>query len=161
MEIRNVRKEDAAAIASIYRYYVEETAISFEYKAPSNEEMAARIERISSHFPFLVAEEEGTIAGYAYAHSFSEREAYHKSVEVTIYLDKNQTGNGYGRLLYGELEKRLKDQGITNLYAIIMYPGYGSVEFHESLGYRKAGLLNNCGDKFGKPWSVVYMEKII
>ena len=159
--IRESEEKDSSSIAEIYRYYVEETAISFEYEAPDAGEMESRRKDISAEFPFLVAEEHGSIKGYAYAHKFSGRKAYHKSVEVTIYLDRNETGKGYGAELYAELEKRLKALGITNLYAIIMYPGYGSVEFHEHMGYHRAGILHNCGDKFGKSWSVIYMEKFI
>ena len=152
---------DAAAIATIYSYYVEETAISFEYEAPDEEEMARRIAG-NGGFPFLVAEDDGMIVGYAYAHPFSSRAAYFRSVEVTIYLDKDRSGRGYGKALYEELEKRLKAMDITNLYAIVMYPeNKESIAFHERMGYRIVGILNGCGEKFGRLWSVAYMEKII
>ena len=154
-EIRNAEASDAAELASIYRYYVEETAISFEYTAPDECEMERRIEETRSKgYPYLVLEDDGIIRGYAYAHPFSGREAYYRSVEVTIYLRHGDEHKGYGKLLYEELEKRLKQTDIHNLYAIVMYPGYGSVEFHEK-------LLTDCGEKFGKLWSVVYMEKRI
>ncbi len=161
MIIRTVAEEDAKAIASIYRYYVEETAISFEYEAPSEEEMKARIRSIYRDYPFIVAEENGQILGYAYAHRFSQRAAYRVSVEVTIYLDKDRTEKGIGSALYAELERQLRKMNIHSLYAIVMYPGYGSVEFHEKQGYRIVGKLTDCGEKYGKLWSVVYMEKKI
>ena len=161
MIIRNAEASDAAELARIYRYYVEETAISFELEAPSPEEMERRRSEYSRHYPYIVAEEGGRLAGYAYAHPFSPRAAYRRSVEVTIYLDKDMTGRGYGRALYSELERRLRETGITNLYAIVMYPGEGSVEFHEKLGYRIVGKLTDCGEKFGRLWSVVYMENIL
>ena len=161
-EIRNAEASDAAELASIYRYYVEETAISFEYTAPDECEMERRIEETRSKgYPYLVLEYDGMIRGYAYAHPFSGREAYYRSVEVTIYLRHGDEHKGYGKLLYEELEKRLKPTDIHNLYAIVMYPGYGSVEFHEKLGYSIVGKLTDCGEKFGKLWSVVYMEKRI
>ena len=161
MIIRDAREADADAIAGIYRYYVEETAISFEYNAPEAAEMERRRKEYSRIYPFLVVEENGRVRGYAYAHPFSSRAAYRRSVEVTIYLDKDETGKGYGSALYGELEKCLKKTGISNLYAIVMYPGYGSVEFHEKMGYRTIGILTDCGEKFGQLWSVAYMEKRI
>ena len=161
-EIRNAEASDAAELASIYRYYVEETAISFEYTAPDECEMEKRIEETRSKgYPYLVLEDDGMIRGYAYAHPFSGREAYYRSVEVTIYLRHGDEHKGYGKLLYEELEKRLKQTDIHNLYAIVMYPGYGSVEFHEKLGYSIVGKLTDCEEKFGKLWSVVYMEKRI
>ena len=115
----------------------------------------------SKGYPYLILEDDGMIRGYAYAHPFSGREAYYRSVEVTIYLRHGDEHKGYGKLLYEELEKRLKQTDIHNLYAIVMYPGYGSVEFHEKLGYSIVGKLTDCGEKFGKLWSVVYMEKRI
>ena len=148
MNIRNAAASDAAELARIYRYYVEETAISFELDAPSPEEMERRRNEYSQHYPYIVAEDGGHLAGYAYAHPFSARAAYRRSAEVTIYLDK-------------DIERRLSEAGITNLYAIVMYPGEGSVEFHEKMGYRIVGRLTDCGEKFGRLWSVVYMEKIL
>ena len=161
MVIRDAVSEDAEALADIYRYYVEETAISFEYTAPDKDEMERRRKTYSDSYPYLVADENGKVVGYAYAHPFSQRAAYYRSAEITIYLDKSELHHGYGKALYDEIERRLKGSGITNLYAIVMYPGAGSVEFHEKMGYRIVGKLTDCGEKFGKLWSVVYMEKRI
>lgn len=158
MTIRKAIPSDAEEIAGIYRYYVEETAISFEYEAPDADEMRKRMEGCPH---YLVAEDDGKILGYAYAHPFSARAAYRRSAEVTIYLDKDQMGKGIGSELYDALEEDLRGSGIHNLYAIVMHPGYGSVEFHERKGYRIVGKLTDCGEKFGKLWSVVYMEKNI
>ncbi len=159
MIIRDATEKDAAAIASIFRYYVEETAISFEYETPTDEAMRRKIIESANHLPYLVAEENNRILGYVYAHPFSQREAYRISAEVTIYLDKDCTGKGIGKALYEELEQRLRGTEVRNLYAIVMYPGYGSIEFHEKMGYKTVGKLTDCGMKFGKLWSVVYMEK--
>ena len=161
MKIRDAVRTDISRISTIYSYYVENTAISFEVTAPTEKEMECRWAAISREFPYLVAEENGIVTGYAYAHHFLEREAYRRSVEVTIYMDRDMRGRGTGRMLYRELERRLAEKGVHNLYAIVMYPGEGSVEFHERMGYRIAGRLTDCGEKFGKLWSVVYMEKLI
>ncbi len=160
MTIRDAKAEDMPQIARIYSYYVENTAISFEIKAPDWKEMEARRESFIP-YPYIVAEEDGRIMGYAYAHPFSEREAYRRSAEVTIYIDKDNARKGIGTMLYGKLEERLMAMDIHNLYAVVMYPGLGSVGFHERMGYRIAGKLTDCGEKFGKLWSVVYMEKLI
>ena len=86
MRIRSAAADDAARLLGIYAYYVEHTAISFEYDVPSVEEFRSRIENILKAYPYLVAEENGTIQGYAYAHPFVGRKAYEHSAELTIYL---------------------------------------------------------------------------
>ena len=166
--IRLATVEDAPKLLGIYRYYVESTAITYEYDVPSLEEFEKRIENVLKNFPYLVAEQDGTILGYAYASKFHERAAYQWSVEMSIYLDKDQKRNGLGRMLYEELEKRLKDQGILNLYACIGYPEkedeyltYDSVRFHEKMGYTLIGEFHKCGKKFDRWYNMVWMEKII
>jgi phosphinothricin acetyltransferase len=166
--IRLATVEDAPKLLEIYRYYVESTAITYEYDVPSLEEFEKRIENVLKNFPYLVAEQDGTILGYAYASKFHERAAYQWSVEMSIYLDKDQKRNGLGRMLYEELEKRLKDQGILNLYACIGYPEkedeyltYDSVRFHEKMGYKLIGEFHKCGKKFDRWYNMVWMEKII
>ena len=89
--IRTAERKDAARIAEIYSYYVEETAISFEYEAPDAKEMARRMAEFGKEYPYIVYEEEGRILGYAYAHRFLPREAYRHCVEMTIYLDREET----------------------------------------------------------------------
>ncbi len=160
MEIRDIRTDDIPAVTDIYSHYVEHTAISFEYTAPKEEEMARRVEAFKP-YPYLVAEEDGKILGYAYAHRFGEREAYKRSVEVSIYVNRDEVGKGVGKHLYEELENRLRTMDIHNLYAVVVYPGEGSVEFHQKMGYRICGKLTDCGEKFGILHSVVYMEKHI
>ena len=161
MTIRDASKEDFKRIAEIYSYYVENTAVSFELIAPSEEEMHRRYIDIRKHYPYLAAEVDGKVIGYAYCHELSSRDAYRRSVETSIYVDEGKRGSGAGRALYEELERRLKDTGVHNLYAIIAEPGIGSEEFHRALGYRTVGKLTDCGEKFGRLWSVIYMEKRI
>ena len=122
MLIRSALPDDAGRILEIYSYYVENTAITFEIDVPSPDEFKKRITKTLVRYPYLVLEEDGRIEGYAYAGVFYDRAAYDHSCEVTIYLDRNSHGKGYGRLLYGELEKELKARGIINLYACIADP---------------------------------------
>ena len=166
--IRNATLDDATRLIEIYSYYVEKTAISFEYYTPGVEIFQARMTRTKKNFPYLVAELNGEIVGYAYAKSFSERAAYRFSVELTIYLDKNFRRQGIGEKLYRKLEKLLREQGITNLYACIGYPEIedeyltlNSVKFHEHLGFKICGKFTNCGYKFNRHYSIVWMEKIL
>lgn len=168
IRIREAKAEDAARLLEIYAYYVEKTAITFEYDLPSVEEFQGRIARIRSRYPYLVIERDGVIEGYAYAGVFKDRAAYDRSCEMTIYLDRHVTGGGLGRKLYEALEETLKAQGILNLYACIGYPDrpdeyldYNSAQFHEHMGYTRVGTFHQCGYKFGRWYSMIWMEKMI
>ena len=139
--IRFATEEDAEELLRIYSYYVENTAITFEYDTPALDEFKYRIRTIKAMYPYLVSEVDGKIVGYAYANTFKDRAAYDWAVETTIYLDKDARGKGYGKELYEALEKALKTQNITNLYACIGYPEVedqyltkNSVQYHEHLG---------------------------
>ena len=166
--IRNATTNDAGRLLEIYAYYVENTAITFECNVPSLEEFKERITAISAKYPYIVLEEDGMIFGYAYAHAFVGREAYSHSCEMTIYLAPDVRGKGYGRTLYEELESRLKDMGILNLYACIgdpveedEYLTRNSEMFHAHMGYHKCGVFYKCGYKFGRWYNMIWMEKII
>ena len=168
-EISVARIEDAPALLGIYAYYVENTAVSFEYEVPSVEEFEARIARTLQKYPYICISHGGKILGYAYAGIFHEREAYKKSVELSVYIDKNARRNGYGKKLYAALEEELKKQGITNLYACIACPNEkedkyltnDSERFHKKMGFEIVGHFHKCGVKFGKFYDMIYMEKII
>lgn len=166
--VRNAVLEDAGRILEIYSYYVQNTAISFEYETPTLDEWRARMARTMSRYPYLVVEEDGVIQGYSYAGSFVGRAAYDWSCEMTIYLDHNVQKRGMGRKLYEAMEQALKKMGILNLYACIGYPDRddkylttNSAGFHAHLGYTKVGTFHKCGYKFGRWYHMIWMEKII
>jgi len=168
IEIRNVKLDDAKELVDIYNYYIENTAITFEIDKLDITEFKDRIKEISAKFPYIVLLEDGIIKGYAYSHELNKREAYRFSNEVTIYLDKDSLKKGYGKLLYNELEKRLKEKGIRNLYACIASPvvidkylNNNSEEFHEHLGYKRNGLFTKCGYKFNTWYNMIWMEKLL
>ncbi len=166
--IRNASTDDAERLAEIYNYYVKNTAITFEYEPVTADEFAKRIIDISSILPYLVIVKDGIIEGYAYARPFIGRAAYRYSCETTIYLDRNTQKCGLGKILYVALENELKKAGIINLYACIAYTDVddeyltsNSVDFHEHLGYRSVGKFHKCGYKFGRWYSMVWVEKMI
>ena len=99
-QIRQATIKDAKELLAIYAPYVLETAITFEYEVPALEEFANRIEKITEKYPYLVAEVDGEIVGYAYASTFKDRAAYDWCVETSIYLAKDMGGKGIGKLLY-------------------------------------------------------------
>ena len=119
IHIRIAEPEDAEVLLAVYAPYVEETAITFEYSVPSVGEFQERIRNTLQQYPYLVAEDENGILGYAYAGRFQSRAAYDWAVETSIYIRKDQKGQGLGRRLYHALEEGLKEQGILNVNACI------------------------------------------
>lgn len=166
--IRPATTADAEAILAIYAHYIEHTAVTYECTVPSKEDFERRIDGIVKKFPYLVAENDGFIVGYAYATTFKPRPALDISVETSIYVSKDFRGHGLGRQLYDALETALAAQGITNLYASIAYTEQedeyltqDSVRFHERMGYRLVGTFRRCAVKFGRHYDLTWMEKII
>ena len=166
--IRTATLSDAQALLNIYSPYVEHTAITFEYDVPSVEEFAFRIKNTLQKYPYLVAEKNGRLLGYAYASPFHERPAYDWAVETSIYVDQNIKHQGIGRRLHDALEDALRSQGILNMNACIAYPpeedeylDRNSVEFHTHMGYRLVGEFYKCGYKFHRWYNMVWMEKLI
>ena len=129
IHIRTASPDDAAALLAIYAPYVRETAITFEYDVPSTEEFVRRITHTLEKYPYLVAEKDHSILGYAYAGPFHERAAYDWAVETSIYVDRNQKHSGIGRLLYDTLENVLKNQEKHLIYDIFADFGYFSSGF--------------------------------
>lgn len=168
MIIREATLNDAKDLVNIYSYYVLYTAITFEYDVPTVEEFKERIKHTLQKYPYLVAEDNGRILGYAYASALKSRAAYQYCEETSIYIDKDAHKQGIGKALYAKLEKKLIEQGIQNMYACITYPEVedefltkNSVQFHEHLGYKEVGLFHACGYKFNRYYDVMWMEKNI
>ena len=168
LTIRMAKSSDARELLEIYGPYVENTAISFEYTVPSVDEFACRIEKTLQFYPYLVAEIDGRIVGYAYVSPFKEREAYAWAGETTIYIREGWKGKGCGKQLYLALEEILKKQKIQNLNACIAYTEQedehltnASMEFHSHMGYQMVGTFHKCGYKFGRWYDMIWMEKMI
>ncbi len=164
--IRVASPDDAPALLGIYAPYVEETAITFEYEVPTEAEFRRRIEATGARYPYLVAEQDGTILGYAYLSAFVGRAAYDWAAETSIYLRQDRRHDGLGRRLYETLERCARAQGIWTLYACIGYPAAedahltrNSAEFHEHLGYALVGRCHRCGYKFATWYDMIWMEK--
>lgn len=168
LNIRAANADDARALLDIYGYYVKETAITYECEIPSVEEFKRRIIHILKEYPYIVAEYDGKILGYAYASRFMERAAYAWNAEMTVYIDKNSRGMRIGEKLYTLLEEILKEQGAVKAVAIITPPEgtendsvYNSKHFHEKLGYKLAGEMKYCGYKFNRWYNTIAMDKIL
>ncbi len=168
LTIREAMPADVPALLDIYAYYVNHTAVTFEYDVPGEEEFTDRMLNFKKRYPYIVAELDGVIVGYSYAHAFVARAAYDWSCEMTIYLHKDYRGRGLGKLLYAEMERLLGRMGMINLYSCIAIPRGedphlrpDSELFHERLGYKRVGLFERCGYKFDRWYDMIWMEKLI
>lgn len=159
--IREVRPDDAAQIAGIYNHYILETTISFETQPLSAEDMRIRIEEMSSYFPYFVAENNGKLTGYCYAHPWKERAAYCKTLETTIYLASEAKGRGLGTRLMTQLIKECRNRGYHALIACITAENEESCQFHERLGFKKVSHFEQVGQKFGRWLDVADYELML
>ena len=139
--IRPVRPEDAARILKIYEPHILLGPASFENAVPSQAEMQKRISEYSEKFPWLVFEIEKEVAGYAYARAHRSRCAYDWTTECSVYVDEKSHNRGIASVLYAELFKLLKNQGVVNVLAGIALPNEASIRLHENMGFKVAGTL--------------------
>lgn len=159
LRIRDAKASDAAGIASIYSYYVENTTVSFEIAAPTPDEMESRIKRYTIRYPWIVLEADGVMVGYAYASSYHERASYRFTVEISIYLSKDHRNEGYGRILADELLARLKQRGFFTVIVGITATNQDSIRFFTKLGFSPCAEFIHVGYKYGEWLSVMYMQK--
>lgn len=161
MNIRKAELRDASQVADVYNYYVQQTHHTFETEPLSEEEMRKRIEETTEEYPFLVAEENGEIVGYAYATQFKLRQAYEYASEVSIYVKNAAKQKGIGTRLYEQLFEELQETDIHAVVAGISLPNDASVRFHERLGFEKVAQFKEVGYKLGRWIDVGYWEKIL
>lgn len=141
---------DAAACLAIYAPYVATTAVSFEEVVPAAEQFATHIAQCSERYPWLVAEDAGRVAGYAYAIGHRARAAYRWSVDVGIYVDPARHRRGTGRALYAALLELLRRQRLRSAIAGVTLPNDASVGLHEAMGFRHVGTYRDVGFKAGQ-----------
>jgi len=128
---------------------VTETAISLEERPPDTAEMARRIEQISARYPWLVALQESSVIGYAYASPHRERAGYRWAADVAVYVGADHQGRGVGSALYRSLLGLLARQGVRQVCAGIGLPNAASVALHESCGFELVGVYRRIGRKLG------------
>jgi phosphinothricin acetyltransferase len=152
---------DGGACAAIYAPYVDGRATSFEQSPPTPGDFAERIGRISASYPWLVAERDGNVAGFAYATSHRERAAYRWTAETSVYVDAAHQGQGLGRELYGALLGLLRRQRVYVACAGITLPNEASVALHESLGFTPVGTYRRIGFKAGAWRDVGWWQRML
>ena len=162
VQVRAATPEDAFAIAAIYAPHVLRGTASFEVEAPDAEEILRRRAAILElGLPYLVAEIDGEIAGYAYASRFRPRAAYRFTAENSVYVAERFQRHGVARLLMQRLMELCANAGIREMIAVIADPSISlpSVTLHHSLGFREVGVLSGVGEKFGRALDVLMMQR--
>jgi L-amino acid N-acyltransferase YncA len=156
--LRLATPADGEAVAAIYAPYVLDTAISFETRPPDGAELARRIAATMERTPWVVAEVDGAVRGYAYAGRFRERAAYDWSAETTVYVEAGMRRAGLGRLTMAAVLDILRLQGFRYAVAGITPPNPASVALHRSLGFERVGLFEGVGWKFGAWHGVEFFD---
>ena len=159
MIVRAVSPDDATAIAAIYAPYVTDTVITFELDPPDAAEFRRRIEHVTATHPWLVAELDGRVVGYAYASTYRTRAAYRWVAETGIYLDRAAQGHGIGRALYTSLLYELTRRGFVAAMGVMTAGNPASTALHERLGFRDVGTQPGIGFKHGAWHDVVFWQR--
>ncbi|SFD27547.1 phosphinothricin acetyltransferase [Cupriavidus sp. OV038] len=162
--LRDATPDDVPAIHAIYAHHVEHGRASFEEVIPSVDDMRLRYgEVLKKHLPYIVAERDGEVLGYAYASSYRARSAYRFAIEDSIYIGHRHTGEGLGRALLAELIARCEAGPWRQMVAVVAITasgeGAGSVAVHERLGFRTVGRLESVGLKHGQWIDTVLMQR--
>ncbi|MCD6074553.1 MAG: family acetyltransferase [Rhodospirillales bacterium] len=161
--IRAARESDLARVQAIYAHYVETGAASFEITPPDLAEMTKRFEVIRARgFPYIVAEVDGEVAGYAYAGTYRARAAYDFIVEDSVYIAPDRLGHGLGRALLGALIEACTIAGYRRMIAVIGDSANApSINLHLALGFTHAGVLPSAGFKHGRWVDSVMMQRAL
>ena len=160
--IRPATPDDGAACAAIYRPYVTDTVITFEYEPPTAEEMTRRIAATQEKHAWLVLEDSadgGGIVGYAYAAPVKDRAAYRWACEVSVYLAQGRRRGGEGRALYEALFERLAARGYRRLIAGMTVPNPASEGLHRALGFEPIGVQRRIGWKHDAWHDVSWVQR--
>jgi phosphinothricin acetyltransferase len=159
--IRPTRSDDIAAITGIYAHAVRHGTASFEIDPPDAEEMLRRYQALASAgFPYLVAEQAGGIAGYAYAGPYRMRPAYRWTVEDSVYVAESAQRRGVGQALLARLIEESEARGFRQMIAVIGDSAQTpSIALHRAAGFRMIGTLEAVGFKFGRWLDSVLMQR--
>jgi L-amino acid N-acyltransferase YncA len=159
--VRDSTSADIPAIQTIYGHHVIHGVASFEDAAPDVEEMTRRRDEVlAAGLPYLVAELDGAVAGFACATRYRSRPAYRNSLETTVYIAPEALGQGAGRALLGVLVERCAGLGYRQIIGVIGdSDNTASIKLHEAVGFRQAGLLRSVGFKHGRWLDSVFMQR--
>ena len=163
LSIRNAAESDIPAITAIYAVEVSDFVNTYEYEVPDEAEMLRRMQDILARgFPYLVAEADGEVVGYAYAGSFRSRAAYHWVVENSVYVAASAQGRGIGAALLQALIDACQARGFRQMVAVIGEPtNTASIRLHERFGFRHIGTFPGIAWKHGRWLDTVFMQRAL
>jgi phosphinothricin acetyltransferase len=161
--IRSAQPRDLEAIAAIYAHHVQHGTSSFELEPPDEAEIERRRrEVVARGLPYLTAETEGRVAGFAYAGLYRPRRAYRFTVEDSIYLHPEFVRRGIGRALLGRVIEECAGLGYRQMIAVIGdSANAASIGLHEALGFHTVGVLQAVGYKFDRWVDSVLMQRAL
>jgi L-amino acid N-acyltransferase YncA len=162
--IRPATPADIPAVTRIYAHGVEYGTSSFELSPPDEAEMARRMsELMGNGFPYLAAEVDGTLAGYAYAGLYRARPAYRFTLEDSVYVAPDRQGRGIGRGLLAALIDAAQARGFRQMIAVIGdSPNQAaSIRLHEAAGFRQVGILQDVGFKHERWRDTLLMQRAL
>jgi phosphinothricin acetyltransferase len=163
VSIRSATPADVPATTRIYAHSVRCGTASFELEAPDQAEMSRRMRALlDGGFPYLIAEIDGAVVGYAYAGPYRPRPAYRFSVEDSIYIDPAAQRQGVGRALLDRLIEECTRRGFRQMIAVIGDSAQlPSIKLHRAAGFRMIGTFENCGYKFDRWLDSVFMQRAL
>ena len=159
LSIRRAGADDSAAIAALYAPFVATSQATFEEVPPDAAEVARRISGGEIDYPWLVAEEDGRLLGYASSGCFRQRSAYRWAVETGVYVAESAQRRGVARALMAGLIDALVEAGFVTAIASISLPNAASAGLHEALGYTLAGTIKAPGYKLGAWVDIGYWQR--
>jgi L-amino acid N-acyltransferase YncA len=160
---RPAHANDVTAITALYRHYVLTHTATFEIEPPDETEMADRVRKIQdAHLPYLVAQDDGLIVGYAYVTPYRPRAAYRYTVENSVYVAPDRVGRGIGRVLLDELLAIVRKDGYREVIAVIGdSANLPSIALHRRAGFADVGTMVNVGYKFERWLDTVIMQRTL
>ncbi len=161
ISIRPAARGDLPRLTEIYNHYVIHTPVTFDVEPYTVERRETWFSQFaaSGRYRLFVAEENGSVVGYAGTTRFRPKAAYETTVETTIYCDQRAIGKGIGSLLYGTLFDALQGEDIRRIVGGYTLPNPASAALHERFGFKRVGIFTENGRKFGRDWDVAWNER--
>ncbi|WP_281637937.1 GNAT family N-acetyltransferase [Flavobacterium marginilacus] len=162
IRLRPYQIQDTEAILDIINYNILNSTALYDYSIRTYEQQKSILEdKINKHFPVIVAEIDGKVAGFGMYGEFRFREAYKFTVEHSVYVDNDYQGKGIGKILLAELIQLAKNQKLHTMIAVIDAENQSSVDFHEKFGFKTVGIIKESGYKFDRWLDSVFMQLIL
>lgn len=160
--VRQATDQDIPQVLEIINHEILHSTSIWDYDTRNlDQQMTIFDDKKAKNYPFIVAEKEGKIAGFGTYGPFRFKEGYKFTVEHSVYVHHEFTGNGIGTTLLTELIEMAKLQGLHTMIGVIDSENTGSISFHERLGFKTVGHIKETGFKFGRWLDSVFVQLIL